>query len=68
KSLPAIAQRAQAFLQKEIVLHVEVSENAEADLRKPKPSQVRAQALKSPMVKEIVAEFNGTVKHVKPKE
>jgi len=68
KSLPAIAQRAQAFLQKEIALHVEVHENAEADLRKPKPSQVRAQALKSPMVKEIVAEFNGTVKHVKPKE
>ena len=68
KSLPAISKRAAAFLGKDLALRVEVQGNGAEENRKPKPSEVRAQALKSPMVKEIMAEFNGTVKHVKPKE
>ncbi|HPI93844.1 MAG TPA: DNA polymerase III subunit gamma/tau [Deltaproteobacteria bacterium] len=68
KSLPEISKRAAAFLGKDIVLQVEVQGNGAAENRRPKPSEVRAQALKSPMVKEIMAEFNGTVKNVKPKE
>jgi DNA polymerase III subunit gamma/tau len=67
-SLPEIALRAKAFLQKDLTLVVEVLGNGAPEGRKPKPSEVRSQAMKSPMVKELMEQFNGTVKHVKPKE
>ena len=33
-----------------------------------KPSELRAQAMRSPLVKELITEFNGQVKDVRPKE
>ncbi|HVN71035.1 MAG TPA: DNA polymerase III subunit gamma/tau [Desulfomonilia bacterium] len=68
KALPDLSQRAKAFLQKDISLNVEIKENNFTENKKPRPSEIRAQALKTPLVKEIMAEFNGVVKHVKPKE
>jgi DNA polymerase-3 subunit gamma/tau len=68
KALPEIIKRAHAFLKKDIGIEVEVQDAKEQENRKPKPSQLRAQAQKSPMVKEIMAEFNGVVRDVKPRE
>jgi hypothetical protein len=61
-----IEKKAAAFLQREVSLGVEVL----ADTTAPsiKPSELRAQALKSPLVKELITEFNGQVKDVRPKE
>jgi DNA polymerase III gamma/tau subunit len=66
KELPEIRKKAAAFLQREVDIRIEAPEGAEA--RKPKPSEIRAQAMKSPVVKELLAEFNGVVKDVKPNE
>jgi DNA polymerase-3 subunit gamma/tau len=66
KELPVIRKKAEAFLQREVEIRIEAPEGGEA--RKPKPSEIRAQAMKSPVVKEILAEFNGVVKDVKPHE
>ncbi|MEN6448074.1 MAG: hypothetical protein ABFD70_10090 [Syntrophaceae bacterium] len=45
-----------------------MKESDQQENRKPKPSEVRTEALKSPMVREIMAEFDGVVKNVRPKE
>jgi DNA polymerase III subunit gamma/tau len=66
KELPVILKKASAFLQKDVEIRIESPEAPET--RKPKPSEIRAQAMKSPVVKEILAEFNGVVKDVKPHE
>ena len=68
KALPDLAARAKAFLQKDISLTVQLQEAGAPDTKKPKPSEIRAQALKSPLVKDIMSEFNGVVKNVKPRE
>jgi DNA polymerase III gamma/tau subunit len=68
KALPDLTARAKAFLQKDIVLNVELRDSETTENKKPKPSEVRTQALKSSLVKDIMAEFNGVVKNVKPKE
>jgi DNA polymerase III gamma/tau subunit len=67
KALPDIASRASAFLQKDISLKVEVQGNGDG-ARKAKPSEMRAQAMKTPIVKEIMMEFDGVVRNVKPRE
>jgi DNA polymerase-3 subunit gamma/tau len=67
-ALPDLTARAKAFLQKDIVLNVEIRDTETIENKKPKPSDIRNQALKSPLVKDIMAEFNGVVKNVKPKE
>lgn len=61
-----IEKKAAAFLKREVSLGVEIL----ADTAAPgiKPSELRAQALKSPLVKELITEFNGQVKDVRPKE
>ncbi len=68
KALPDLTSRAKAFLQKDIVLKVEIRDAGMIENKKPKPSEIRTQALKSPLVKDIMAEFNGVVKNVRPKE
>jgi DNA polymerase III subunit gamma/tau len=68
KALPELSKRARAFLQRDIVLNVEMKENLIIENKKPKPSEIKAQALRSPLVKEIMSEFNGIVKNVRPKE
>ncbi|HOO45468.1 MAG TPA: hypothetical protein PLM29_04510, partial [Deltaproteobacteria bacterium] len=68
KALPEITKRARAFLKNEVVIEVVVEEADNHSGRKQKPSELRAQALKSPVVKEIITEFNGAVRDVKPRE
>jgi DNA polymerase-3 subunit gamma/tau len=68
KALPELSKRAKNFFQKDIDIAIEVKEADLPENRKQKPSEVRAQALKTPIVREIMAEFNGVVKNVKPKE
>ena len=68
KELPAITKKARAFLKKDINIQVEVQDTPSSDTRKQKPSELRANALKSPVVKEIVSEFGGVVRDVKPSE
>lgn len=68
KALPEIGKKAQAFFQKDINIKIEISEAPQQSSRKPKPSEIRAQAMKMPVVKEILSEFNGVVKDVKPNE
>jgi len=61
-----IEKKAAAFLKREVSLGVEVlADTAGPSIR---PSELRAQALKSPLVKELITEFNGQVKDVRPKE
>lgn len=67
KAVPDLSKRARAFFQKDMSITVEIHEVHTSD-KKQKPSEVRAQALKTPIVREIMAEFNGVVKNVKPKE
>lgn len=66
KELAEIRRKAESFLQKEVEIRIETLEEPEA--RKPKPSEMRAQAMKSPLVKQVLTEFNGVVKDVKPHE
>ena len=61
-----IEKKAAAFLQREVSLGVEVM--ADTAAQSLKPSELRAQAMKSPLVKELITEFNGQVKDVRPKE
>ncbi len=68
KTLPELSKRAKAFLQKDVVIAIEVKESSTREIKKPKPSEIRTQALKSPIVREIMTEFNGVVRNVKPKE
>lgn len=68
KGLPEILKRANAFLKKDVDIQVQVQDISPQENPKPKPSQLRADAIKSPVVKEIMAEFDGVVRDVKPKE
>ncbi len=68
KAIPEVTKRARAFLKKDIDIQVEVQDTLSNESKKPKPSQLRANALKSPVVKGIVAEFDGVVRDVKPSE
>ncbi len=68
KALPDLTSRAKAFLQKDIVLNVVIRGADAVENKKPKPSEIRTQALKSSLVKDIMSEFNGIVKNVRPKE
>ncbi|MCK7471328.1 MAG: hypothetical protein MZU95_11540 [Desulfomicrobium escambiense] len=68
KALPDLTNRAKAFLQKDIVLNVVMRDADAIENKKPKPSEIRTQALKSSLVKDIMSEFNGIVKNVRPKE
>lgn len=66
KALPEIGRKVQAFFQKDVKVQIEIRESSQQGARKPKPSEIRAHAMKSPLVKEILTEFNGVVKDVKP--
>lgn len=61
-----IEQKAAAFLQRDVAIQVAVKEDAAPAA--PKPSELRAQAMNSPLVKELISEFNGQVKDVRPRE
>ncbi len=66
--MPEINKKAQAFFKKNIGIQVETIDAQEQNAKKQRPSEVRAQVMKSPVVKEVMAEFNGMVKDVKPNE
>ncbi|MGC9324505.1 MAG: DNA polymerase III subunit gamma/tau [Desulfomonilia bacterium] len=68
KAMPAIQKRAKLFLKRDISILVNVREKQHTEPAKKKPSEIRAQVMKSPLVKEIIAEFNGVLRDVKPKE
>lgn len=68
KALTEIRKKAQTFFQKDIDIQVEINETPQQSSKKPKPSEVRAQAMKSPIVKNLLTEFNGVLKDVKPNE
>ncbi|HOS28893.1 MAG: DNA polymerase III subunit gamma/tau [Desulfomonilia bacterium] len=68
KALPEILKKAQAFFPSEIGIQVAVQEAQPQAVRKPRPSEARANAMKSSVVKEVLAEFNGVVRDVKPIE
>ncbi|MDT8273568.1 MAG: DNA polymerase III subunit gamma/tau [Desulfomonilia bacterium] len=69
KSLPEIYKRAKLFLKRDISILVNVQENQlQKHSVKPKPSELKAQAMKSPLVKEFMTEFGGVVRDVKPRE
>ncbi len=68
KALGDLSERARAFLDKDITLTIELRDAEIPENKKLKPSEIRAQALKSPLVKDIMTEFNGVVKNVKPRE
>ncbi len=67
KALPEIQKKAHAFFMKDMSICIETSE-ANDIAKKPKPSEIRANAMKSPVVKEILSEFNGVVRDVRPNE
>jgi DNA polymerase-3 subunit gamma/tau len=67
KGKKELEKKASAFLQREITIHIEVREDA-SQSNSLKPSELRAMVLNSPIVKELVTEFNGMVKDVKSKE
>ena len=68
RELPDIRKKAQAFFKKDLQIRVEMLEAAGPAEKKPRPSEVRANVMKSPVVKEILSEFNGVVRDVKPGE
>ncbi|MGI6385551.1 MAG: hypothetical protein ACOX2W_00165 [Desulfomonilia bacterium] len=68
RALPDIRKKAQAFFKKDLQIRVEMLEAAGQAEKKPRPSEVRANVMKSPVVKEILSEFNGVVRDVKPGE
>lgn len=68
KALPEIRKKAQAFLKRDVEILVELQEITQQAAKKLKPSEIRANAMKSPVVKEILSEFNGVVKDVKSGE
>ena len=49
-------------------MQLAVQEAQPQAFRKPRPSEARANAMKSSVVKEVLAEFNGVVRDVKPIE
>jgi hypothetical protein len=68
KALPEILKKARAFFRREIDIQVLAQEAPPQAVRKPKPSEARANAMKSSVVKEVLTEFNGVVRDVKPIE
>lgn len=66
KALADIEKRAEAFFGRGVAFAVELEENGGST--GPRPSELRAAALRSSAVKDLVSEFDGTVRHVKPKE
>ena len=68
KALPEIHKKARAFFRREIDIQVLAQEAPPQAVRKPKPSEARANAMKSSVVKEVLTEFNGVVRDVKPIE
>ncbi|HHO75639.1 MAG TPA: DNA polymerase III subunit gamma/tau [Deltaproteobacteria bacterium] len=68
KALPEITKRAQAFLKNDVSIEVEVQDGERHVNKKPKPSELRSQALKTPVVKELISEFDGALSDVKPRE
>jgi len=65
KGMPEINKRVKTFYRREMPIVVDTDENKIAAEKKPKPSELRSEALKSTVVKEIMSEFSGVVKDVK---
>jgi len=68
KALPEIRKKAQIFFRRDIQIRILLQESPQQAERKPRPSEIRANVMKSPVVKEILSEFNGVVKDVKSGE
>jgi len=68
QSLSEIKAKVKVFFQSDISIDVVVSEDQSNANPKPRPSEIRSQALNTPVIKEIITEFDGVVKNVKPKE
>ena len=68
RSLPDMLKRVRAFFQSEMRLKVEVCADPNEAPPRPRPSEIRSQAANTPMVKEIVSEFDGVIKDVKARE
>ncbi len=68
KALPEIRKKAQIFFRRDIQIRILLQESLQQAERKPRPSEIRANVMKSPVVKEILSEFNGVVKDVKSGE
>ncbi len=68
RTLDEITSRARAFLGRDLSIEVRVDESAQDAQIRPRPLEIRNAALQSDLVREIMAEFDGTVTHVKPKE
>jgi hypothetical protein len=71
KMLPNIKKRTAAFFQEALKIRIEEipeSANGENGTQKKRPSELRTEAMQSPFVKEVIAEFGGTITNVKAKE
>lgn len=59
-----IENKARQYYEKNIKIRIEIKENLQRD-NMMKPSEIRAKAANAPVVKEIMAEFNGTFRDFK---
>jgi DNA polymerase-3 subunit gamma/tau len=59
-----IENKARQYYERDIKIRIEIKENLHSD-NIIKPSEIRAKAVNAPVIKEIMAEFNGTLRDFK---
>ena len=59
-----IEKKARQYYERNINIRIEIKENLQRD-NIMKPSEIRAKAVNAPVIKEIMAEFNGTLRDFK---
>jgi len=69
KILNDVMKRARDFFKKDIRVKIELDDSvADAANDKPRPSEMRAKAFESPVVKEVIHQFDGVIRDVRQKK
>ncbi len=68
RMLPDVTKRAQGFFNRDIKIEIRLEDGGQEGEDKPTPSEIRTKAMKSQVVREVLSQFNGVIRDVKPKK
>ena len=66
--LPDVSKRARGFFNRDVRIEISFGDAGKEVKEEPTPSEIRARAMKSNVVREVLSQFNGVIRDVKPKK
>lgn len=66
--LPDVSKRARGFFNRDVRIEISFGDAGKEVKEEPTPSEIRARAMKSHVVREVLSQFNGVIRDVKPKK